>query len=479
MHADSHMRRDNSTQGSHAVGHARRCLIHGHWQSKEAVPSPGGLLHWGLLRSNSSLDYRIAMRCSDLVNGVEKEAWAADAERCHRHLHHPLDGTFDGVFADPSRPVVIHVLGDSVGGQLHDSLKRAQKVNPHLKGLSVMRNRDHYGRRGLAVIPSSVAGSRWVLDGVDWGPRASESRKLLLVGSGVWYNLKRPCSKGVAWDRKCTVIFYQGKYRNESLSPQQVFADLDHDQPHKAPYITTLHHGTYAWARRYLGTLTHAEYGKDLAFFLEALLSWRQSHPDVDVAWFESTPQHFLGATRPDRSRVEPTSGRGGSLRSLATRSVCSAEPWPPFLTTAEDSARFCNGSDAVMAASLAATGRLGLTAHDRQQPEQSDGGAAWRLCAQWLGNWRNVIANELVGRSGVPIVPLAAALQGRSKLHKGVHAEKHEGPAGAASASLPDCLHWCEISSATLFMAQASLNIGAALLSGAHTGHSSTRAPG
>jgi len=343
--------------------------------------------------------------------------WRGASPECLNKLHHPLVGTFDGVFAGTARHVSVAVLGDSVGSQLRVALKAAKSINPNLLGLDVV-DLDKWGERGLSVIPSSVNGSRWILDSIRWPPAPASSKRLLLIGTGNWYNIKSVCK--TTWDRKCERLrTYSAGKRNGSIATQEIVGSLDHDQPLKAPFTGTREHGSYSWARRYGGTLTVHEYRTDLQALIEALQAWKAVNPDVAVAWYEHAPQHFPG---------EPLVGPSGM--------ACSVDAWPPFVSS-----------------HVQETCRNASVASDRH------------ACIGWLRDWRNQVANPLMDASGIPMVPIAAALRDRGSLHVGSDHAAVTNAVGITGAILPDCTHWCHSSGATLFMAQASLNVASALL--------------
>jgi len=372
--------------------------------------------------------------------GRGDEEWHGDGDDCDGLLHHPLHGDFGGVYANADEPVLVTIRGDSIGGQIAAAISAVQQHNPHLRGLHVLPSTS----RTLAAIPSSVKGSRWILDGINWRvpdgrkdtqPRPRASRRLLIIGSGIWYNLKaycegtsatndgremRTCDKGFGspstssrttsvCDRKCDHLLFQGRWRNETMKTAEVVANLNHDEPWSAPFTGSIEHGKYAWARRYAGTLTRTEYGHDLEALLEALTSWRNvaDNKDVKVAFYETTAQHFVAEAR-------------------ATR--CSQDPWPPLVNAAADRERFCDASLTPIA------------------------------CTHWIRDWRNIVARPLLRASRTPAIPLAA-LRNQSGLHR-LSKDRH-----SQYEKLPDCTHWCARSAASLFLAQASLSVGAALL--------------
>ena len=75
-------------------------------------------------------------------------------------LSHPLRGSFNGVFADTEQPLLMHVLGDSVGAQMRQAVEESMQANSQLRALEIVnhRQRDPYGKFGMSVIPRSAAG---------------------------------------------------------------------------------------------------------------------------------------------------------------------------------------------------------------------------------------------------------------------------------------------------------------------------------
>ena len=68
--------------------------------------------------------------------------------------------------------------------------------------------------------------------------------------------------------------------------------------------------------------------------------------------------------------------------------------------------------------------------------------------CKERVAGWRDTVAATIARRENVPLVPLANALSMRGDMHE------------------PDCMHWCDNSEATLFMAMAVLNTVRAAIS-------------
>lgn len=161
--------------------------------------------------------------------------------------------------------------------------------------------------------------------------------------------------------------------------------------------------GWYSWGRRLQGTATIREYGRDVATFLDAATHWARNS-SVQLVWLETAPQHF---------------GVGGCQSTPGTPMVPGR--WPPELE------RLCERAPGLQSASA----RSGV-----------------RTACQ--GDWRNHVARPLLLERGLPFVPLAAALSTRADLHSGGHG---------------DCTHWCEGTEASLFMATATLNTIAGML--------------
>lgn len=276
----------------------------------------------------------------------------------------------------------------------------------------------------FATLPRTLSGSHALLEAIFPPlPRSKHPRQLrpfrrvLLAGSGAWYNLHPFCSNGTSTlfthssaNGKCVK-----KVANRIVHPEDII--LNHSHPwlswpigftERMKWPQSGHvpeWGWYSWGRRLCGTATAAEYGEDLQQFIMAAeaLGWtRTGRVDVHhprLLWMETTPQHFA----PD-----PSQG-------------CQAAPRAPD----QDLRRLPHSVERAC-----------------RPPSQPN-------C---VADWRNTIANPLLRKAGISVVPLSEALSARADLHTA-----HPG----------DCTHWCDASEASLIMAHAVLTGIAAALQG------------
>jgi len=87
--------------------------------------------------------------------------------------------------------MTLYVLGDSIAEQLASALKSAQRINPHLSGLTITLRRD------FTVAASSVEGNLDLLHHAIPSLAASASnRTAVLLSLGQWYNLMPLCAPG-------------------------------------------------------------------------------------------------------------------------------------------------------------------------------------------------------------------------------------------------------------------------------------------
>merc|ERR1712196_515451 len=94
--------------------------------------------------------------CGTGINYEEKKVWRGAGHSCSQVLHDPLQGTFEGIFADESRPVAIWIMSDSIGHQLKKALEQMAKANPSLSNLTILD--DPYWVHQTPIFPRSVGG---------------------------------------------------------------------------------------------------------------------------------------------------------------------------------------------------------------------------------------------------------------------------------------------------------------------------------
>ena len=321
-----------------------------------------------------------------------------------------FDGQFGGVFSNASQPVAIAVLGDSVGQQLRVALQLAQLHNRHLRRLTIAT--DHSTQMweslrplNLATIPRSEGGVLELLRSIVW---PANHMRIVLAGSGVWYNLWPYCSGA-----NISLFSQSSGQCGLWTNGVEVTPDLvqpNHERPQesyprgwtpkmrswRSGYVPSW--GWYSWGRRLQGTATAKEYGDDVSTFLRAAANWSTPAESAyernasSVVWFETAPQHFSPSGGCSDEPGTPP-GAGSSLPPAVKRACANADP-------------------------------------------------------DCIDDWRNAIAMPLLRDAGMPIVPLAAALASRADLH---------------TSNGGDCTHWCEPSEATVTMAEAALNVVAA----------------
>lgn len=384
----------------------RRCLLHGEWQpppvEQGTAPSPtlGKWMHTRLSKHES-------LRCKASRAGVESRRWQGRDAGCDAVLHHPATGDFGGLY-NASNPIELVLLGDSMMRNLAVALSDLVQVNHHLRGLVVRP------AGLLSIIPSSYGRCEQILRELPFKGQLSEgSRRVLLVGTGTWYNLLPLCLFPTLGGSMRRGIISEAcprwlaDARRKELKP-------NHTATAQPVHWSHHGHGNYAYMRQAAGTTTISEYTSDVSTLLDAIDSWRAANPRARVAWIESSPQHFWpnGTGLPDACNTEPhvfmqPGGEAEGVLPPAARELCASTLREP---------------------------------------------AALRDCTRpaALHDWRNRVTAPLLAAHTLPVVPLFAALSARG--------EQHAQP-GA------DCTHWCEASEANLHMVSATLNLLATLL--------------
>lgn len=230
-------------------GSFSHCVESGQWQ-----PSPT-LRNLSVLISKSSKYLCAGERQARL--GVQRQQWEVD-DVAGCALADPLVSTFGGAFE--RTPVEIAFLGDSVGSQAASALQAAVAHNRHLQPHVRFVHPSASCKLvcNLATIPASAIGCRRLLETIHWPPaeraagatrrasaasstshggmassRARRVRRILLAGSGTWYNLKPYCNGtggslfGHSDDAPC-----QHTVMGHHIKPADL--KLDHEDPLKA-----------------------------------------------------------------------------------------------------------------------------------------------------------------------------------------------------------------------------------------------------
>tara|TARA_B110001452_G_scaffold216836_1_gene188265 strand:+ start:1020 stop:2381 length:1362 start_codon:yes stop_codon:yes gene_type:complete len=413
-----------------------RCFERGKWRPLDESRNISAL-------ASRAIRYLCLDRVASL--SVQRSTWEPSAATSctSKDIDDPLTGDFRGQLA---APVHIALLSDSLGQQIRNAIEGAMSANPrHLGGIRFAHSNGKAASAlrplNLATIPRTARGVRSLLESIEWprAPRGAATmadapagrrkpRRVLLASSGMWYNLKPYCNGtgaslfGLGQNETCAHHVLGHHIRPGDLS-------LNHDKPMAANprQFWRLYHqrsgvpswGWYSWGRRLQGSATLAEYETDVATFLDEAQRWAVENASATVVWLESTPQHFA-----------PHGGVGSSLIKVdggtPARHACHTSPGTPI------------------GAGEAWPRELRELCGSATTPTTSAASSSSR--ASCRGDWRNVIARRLLRqRPGVRVVPLAAALSGRSELHTG----------GGG-----DCTHWCEGSEASLVMAGAVLNV-------------------
>ena len=310
-----------------------RCLARGEWRTcaHQRMPTPRG-------KESGRACSAFALQKST------NSCWHSGTARasCNARLHAPLTDSFGGVFSDPNRPVALAILGDSMSDQLARALALAKRTNAGHLGALLFAPADPVWKRAiqwgtetssfLTTIPSTVAGCRRLLEtSIRWPSNAHH--QVILASSGAWYNVAPWCEILRAAPR------YYGRQRTQS-SPSGVCA-LNHtphnDDPLATPRPGSVNTGlgahwvkgvgTYTVARRFGGTATVAEYGRDVTVF--AANGWVPRRDDAGMAprrscgWKlrRSTSYHSRTSGRSERAaRHRIRQSQRGSAPALPTQ---------------------------------------------------------------------------------------------------------------------------------------------------------------
>jgi hypothetical protein len=342
---------------------------------------------------------------------VLRHVWAGNHTSCSSVLHSPLNGSFDGIFADADAPVSVFVLSDSIGQQVLAALHGAQRVNPHLHALTFASASSSADRMlhplNMGLLPRTSTAAHALLDSILWPP--ATTRRVVVAGSASWYNLVPLCNLPLtSFQNRC----------NFSTHGRPI---LDLDDPFARPRWS--HEGApsmgsdsaaaapiWGWANHARRTgladgsaATINEYEEDLGAFLQAATARRTN---TTLVWFEYPPEH-----------------RSSELGNMA----CSAEPSVLMPSTLE---HFAHGAYVLCPNALSVQDFL-------DEPR----------CKRRVSRWQNHVAARLTSDAHVPMAWLWDSLSSRPDLHDA------------------DCLHWCEPSEAGVQMAMAVLNTIAAHL--------------
>lgn len=221
------------------------CLEHGRWV--DAGFTTANLSQ--LLATPHGARYQCPERRLEL--SVQRKVWVGQPS-CNEHLADPLGDDFSGTFSDYHSPVHLAFLADSVGGQVRSALLGAIEANPALSHLHLAQTCPI--ACNLATIPRSAAGCRQIISTITWpaqhstggrsGGRRSKTgstaggagrpvarpRRIILAGSGMWYNLRPYCNGtgaslfGIDANATCA-----HKVLHHTIHPEDI--ELDHAKP--------------------------------------------------------------------------------------------------------------------------------------------------------------------------------------------------------------------------------------------------------
>ena len=429
------------------VSNITECLRVGSWEPRtpanlSAVPSdaPYG-------RSSSGI-----FDCSK-EHTILRQRWFGKGKACAGAL---ADALNSGFFAS-GPPVQLMFLGDSLVMQLFHAVEVLMLVNPYLRGLhvSAAQKMNFLPPSGVLTPSHATVCGRCLLERiVKWPPLPAHTSgppaRVLVVGFGTWYNILRGRRKEMSkeTDTKTCPTMQLGRVVDKRTPMNSHACSNQTDQLHPK-----------TWDHLQLGNalLTSPEaYTSDLESFLEALQQWTRgggSGRDVHVVWAEAPPQHW-----PQPSWLSP-----GTSDATVQANGCSVKA-VPFLPDS-----LCDGAppmSELTARTLAALARGGGCSSRLNSSVQLWEQVLLHCFEHTLHDWRNLIAGPLLAHYSVPVVPLSAALRHRGDQHKG---PKYHGTNRAQSA-LKDCTHWCDRSEATVFQAEATLNVVRSLLAHANS---------
>ena len=436
-----------------AADDLQTCLRDGQWVVQPAqVVNGSGVLQWKStwrrLRSRATARHpfnRLPQHTDATLawgracrEAESTSLWLGTNKVCTQ-LYDPLTGDFGGVFSqEPTQKVSLFVLGDSIGGQLENSIRVVAAANPSLRGIQFVSFHSwlYSKHTELTLIPSDPAGGLELLRGISWHggnntrnpgerPRGScedMDTQVVLANAGAHYNwlptcaAHRRCPPGEAPTPSMCMMA-----RSTPMSERKYYLDtlcncgpLALKPNHTFPSLTRLQYPVSKWsrsllmasnlydkARKALLTDTLGQYGKDMHALSQAALQWQREAPSCTrrmFLWVENSPQHFQHQS----STVHNTSGN-------------------------VTSGRHCGDSVSGYQANSHAS-------HDNSTAQNGTASIASR----------DEIASPIMAAAGIPIVPIADALAKVGRLHLG----------GS------DCTHWCPGSDATYHMAYAALNV-------------------
>ena len=432
------------------------CLRNGRW-----APRPGGPRSVASLEDESWIH---KYKCQDLRMTVERNQWTPDDPRCNELLE--LDyktARFDGLFADPERPIEYSMVAESIAETISVGLKHVLAANPNLLGLTAVNTTSDtpslkeikrlMSPINIAAMPSDPNGTRRVFELHKWRSDVPKSRRFLLAMSANWYNLA-PTDKqyldnllksanhpphprhDVPWLTPCPTFKYgKGGAEPEVCGPSMHKPKGSHNYaPCKTPdgcvYGST-QWGWYPWTRRGQGSLTAVDYKHDLA----ALVTAANEYSDAQVVWVEGPPQHCSAECLAALHPLNPSATVRDVQASRNWSASCSS--WPYF--------------GGLNWSHVAANARRLVCPQQAQLDIDAETPAAG--CVANISRWRYQVASSVLEGSGLPVVPLENALKDRWHLHT-------------------DCTHWCSPSEASVHMVMALLNMLAALVRDSHGGH-------
>lgn len=424
------------------------CLRHGAW-----APSPPRPLDATLVSMEALRVRKKAMFCTRRRKeiGVERHRWQGSDPRCASALHDPLSGSFDGVFADPDKPVAVAVLAASVGRQVQASLMGVAKANPHLRGLvfplGSAAAEAALNPLSMSVLPRTAAGVRALLGAIRW-PQGAAAR--IVVAEAAAYSMVPWCNTSAS--RADPVCAYTTRPSIPPNDPLAAPVWPEYAKKNRATRLGVPKAPSPIWGwqeklRKYttsaMGTaadgLSAREYERDVGNFMRTMAPAGRLGSEVRVLWYQNPPLHLragvaAGQKPPSSRSAEPCDARPEAAGYGTDIPGWSALPRAIEAVPRDFLDKFC----------------------PRAQRLADLSGAE---CGPRIATWQDSVAARHARAHGVPIIPLREALSDPA------HLQLHE----------PDCVHWCEGSEVTQQMALAVLNSVRAVLQAAPAGGAPT----